>query len=77
MYTLTTKIYENKNKITSEFEKYGDAVKSAEHIADVLKNIMKLTRHSSCETSISHCGYYVDHYNEVFISVKSSGEYDE
>lgn len=72
MYILKTEIYNTKDKITSKFEKYGDAIEAAEHIADVLKTVMKLTRHSSCETSINHCGYYADHYNEVFICVNSN-----
>ena len=72
MYILRTKIYSTKDEITSEFERHYDAINAAEHIAEVLKTVMKLTRHSSCESPINHCGYYADHYNEVFISVKST-----
>ena len=72
MYILTTEIYKTKDKTITEFEKYGDAVMAAEHIAKVLNNIIDLTRHSSCETHISHCGYYADNYNELFICVKSN-----
>lgn len=70
MYKLITEIYGKKLKTISSFEKYENAVSAVEHIADVLKNVMTLTRHSSCEKSISHCGYYGDHYNELFIYVK-------
>lgn len=70
MYELTTEIYGKKLKTITQFDKYGDAVSAAEHVAGVLNNIMSLTRHSSCEEPISHCGYYADHYNEVFICVK-------
>jgi hypothetical protein len=72
MYILTTEIYKTNDKITTEFEKFGDAVRTAEYVAEVLNNVIPLTRHTSCETSISHCGYYADHYNELFICVKSN-----
>lgn len=73
MYELTTEIYKNKQKnlkTITPFDKYGDAIIAAKHVADVLKNVMTLTRHSSCEEPINHCGYYADHYNELFICVK-------
>lgn len=60
-----------------EFETFRDALTAAEHVAKVLSNVIKLTRHSSCETSINHAGFYADHYNELAITVYDTEKYNK
>jgi len=40
MYILTTEIYKTNDKITTEFEKFGDAVRTVEYVAEVLNNVI-------------------------------------
>jgi hypothetical protein len=73
MYLLKTEIYKPKLssvKFVTEFDNYKDAVIAAEHTVKVLDNIMSLTRHPSCESSVNHCGYYADLYNELAVIVE-------
>lgn len=70
MYILKTELYSNGSVNNTEFDEFKDAVIAAEHIAELVRQIIDLTRHSSCESSIIHCGYYADHYNELCITVE-------
>lgn len=70
MYILTIKLYNTNISIVNKFDDFLSAFTSAQIVANVLNNVMKLTRHSSFEAPFNHCDYYADLYNELSIIVK-------